>query len=101
MKQNYGSELRNETLASLKPEISQALGSLLDELRSIEDTKAMRMAVPHQRATPIVAGANLDDAPSCPASSAKPQVVHITLITWWIVVTYLTVTVDHGLGHAW
>lgn len=43
MKQKYGSELRNKTLASLKPEISQALGSLLDELRSIEDTEAMRI----------------------------------------------------------
>ena len=43
VKQKYGSELRNKTLASLKPEISQALGSLLDELRSIEDTKAMRI----------------------------------------------------------
>ena len=41
VKQKYGSELRNKTLASLKPEISQALGSLLDELRSIEDTKVM------------------------------------------------------------
>jgi len=30
-------------VASLKPEISQALGPLFDELRSIEDTKAMRI----------------------------------------------------------
>ena len=37
VKQKYGSELHNKTLASLKPEISQTLGSLLDELRSIED----------------------------------------------------------------
>ena len=43
VKQKYSSELHNKTLASLKPEISQALGSLLDELRSIEDTKAMRI----------------------------------------------------------
>ena len=43
VKQKYGSELRNKTLASLKPEISQALPSLLDELRSIEDSKAMRI----------------------------------------------------------
>ena len=43
VKQKYGSELRNKNLASLKPEISQALGPLLDELRSIEDTKAMRV----------------------------------------------------------
>ena len=32
IKQRYGSELRNKTLASIKPEISQALDSLLDEL---------------------------------------------------------------------
>ena len=43
-KQKYGSELPNKTLASLKPEISQALGPLLDELCSIEDTKAMRIS---------------------------------------------------------
>ena len=43
IKQRYGAELRNRSLASLKPEISQALSSLLDELRSMEDTKAMRI----------------------------------------------------------
>ena len=43
VKQKYGSELRNKSLASLKPEISQALSSLLDELHSIEDSKAMRV----------------------------------------------------------
>ena len=42
VKQKYGAELRNKTLASIKPEISQALPSLLDELRSIEDTKVLR-----------------------------------------------------------
>ena len=52
MKQKYGSELRNKTLASLKPEISQALGSLLDELRSIEDTKAMRIGSTTPRSHP-------------------------------------------------
>ena len=58
VKQKYGSELCNKTLASLKPKISQALGSLLDELHSIEDTKA----------------------PSCLAS-AKLTIAHITLTT--------------------
>ena len=52
MKQKDGSELRNKTLASLKPEISQALGSLLDELRSIEDTKAMRIGSTTPRSHP-------------------------------------------------
>lgn len=42
VKQRYGAELRNKSLASLKPEISQALPSLLDELRFSEDTKAFR-----------------------------------------------------------
>ena len=52
MKQKYGSELRNKTLASLKPEISQALASLLDELRSIEDSKAMRIGSTTSRRHP-------------------------------------------------
>ena len=52
VKQKYGSELRNKTLASLKPEISQALGSLLDELRCIEDTKAMRIGSTTPRCNP-------------------------------------------------
>ena len=45
VKQRYGSELRNKTLASIKPEISQALDSLLDELKSSEDVKVMRSQV--------------------------------------------------------
>ena len=52
VKQKYSSELRNKTLASLKPEISQAIGSLLDELRSIEDTKAMRVGSTTPRCHP-------------------------------------------------
>ena len=54
VKQKYSSELRHKTLASLKPGISLALESLLDELRSIEDTKFMLSVVPHQGAMLIV-----------------------------------------------
>jgi len=43
IKQRYGTELRNKTLASIKPEISQALDSMLEELRSGEDTRVMRL----------------------------------------------------------
>jgi len=32
VKQRYGTELRSQTLASIKPEISQALTSLLEEI---------------------------------------------------------------------
>ena len=42
VKQKYGAELRNKSLASLKPEISIALTSLLDEIRTIEDTQVLR-----------------------------------------------------------
>ena len=42
VKQRYGTELRSRTLASVKPEISQALPSLLEEIRTSEDAKAFR-----------------------------------------------------------
>ena len=44
VKQRYGTELRTITLSSIKPEISQALDSLLDEITSAEDAKVMRAA---------------------------------------------------------
>lgn len=44
IKQRYGTELRSRTLASIKPEISQALPSLIDELRTTESAKVFRGA---------------------------------------------------------
>ena len=44
VKQRYGPELRFKTLASLTPEISQALDSLLDEIRNNNDAKVLRTA---------------------------------------------------------
>ena len=45
IKQKYGAELRNKTLASLKSEISQSLDSLLDELKGVDDnSRVMRMS---------------------------------------------------------
>ena len=41
VKQRYGTELRSRTLASIKPEVSQALNSLLDEIRASDDAKVM------------------------------------------------------------
>ena len=40
--QRYGTELRSRTLASIRPEISQALNTLVEELQSSEDAKVMR-----------------------------------------------------------
>ncbi|KAJ8346823.1 hypothetical protein SKAU_G00282240 [Synaphobranchus kaupii] len=45
VKQRYGTELRSRTLASIKPEISQALCSLLDEIRASDDAKIFRTAI--------------------------------------------------------
>jgi hypothetical protein len=42
VKQRFGSELRNKSLASLKPEISQSLKTLIDELKSFDDAKVLR-----------------------------------------------------------
>ena len=49
VKQKYGPELRSRTLASIKPEISQALDSLMAELRSNEDVKVLRTAAENFR----------------------------------------------------
>ena len=45
VKQRYGTELRPRTLASIKPEISQALNSLLEEIRTSDDARILRAAV--------------------------------------------------------
>ena len=49
VKQKYGAELRHQTLASIKPEISQALSSLLDELQTAEETRAMQTKIQTSR----------------------------------------------------
>ena len=41
MKQQYGNKLRSRTLASLKPEISQAKHSLLEEIASTDEAKVI------------------------------------------------------------
>ena len=56
VKQRYGSELRSRTLASLKPEISQAISSLLDEIHSISETKIMRQATYNHPRRPTRSG---------------------------------------------
>ena len=42
VKQRYGTELRSQTLASIKPEISQALDSFLEEITSASEAKVLR-----------------------------------------------------------
>ena len=44
VKQRYGPELRSRTFATIKPEISQALHSLVDKLRTSEDAGVLRTA---------------------------------------------------------
>ena len=42
VKQRYGADLRNKTVASLKSEISQAMSSLLDEVAATEESRVFR-----------------------------------------------------------
>ena len=51
VKMKYGAELRSKTLASLKPEISQALDSLLLEVR--ENSPSVRIASSNNRRPPF------------------------------------------------
>ena len=44
IKQRYGTELSSQTLVSLKPEISQVLESLLEEIQSTNESKVLRTA---------------------------------------------------------
>ena len=54
VKQRYGTELRSRTLASIKPEVSQALNLLLDEIRASNDAKVTRTATgTFRRLTPV------------------------------------------------
>ena len=45
VKQWNGTELRSQTLASLRPEISQVLDSLLNEIHSAADVKVLRASL--------------------------------------------------------
>lgn len=45
VKQRYGTELRSRTLATIKPQIFQALTSLRDEIRAVDDANIMRPTV--------------------------------------------------------
>ena len=52
VKQRYGTELRSKSLASLKPEISQALDSLLEEISNNADAKILRSTASKLRQPP-------------------------------------------------
>ena len=68
MKQRYGTELRSMTLASIRPEISQALNTLVEELQSSEDAKVMRTIAntySKNKMSPNV-NINRNRFPSCP-----------------------------------
>ena len=67
VKQRYGTELRSQTLASLKPEISQALDSLLDEIHASAESKVLRSTF--KRSTRLQTSAvpgSKSSRPSCP-----------------------------------
>ncbi|CAG2238702.1 unnamed protein product [Mytilus edulis] len=75
IKQRYGIELRERTLASIMPEMSQALESLLEELRTTEDAKSMRAAVkrfPKTKQSSFVPRSNFKSCPLC-KSAGRPD----------------------------
>ena len=69
VKQRYGTELQSKSLASLKPEISQALDSLLGESNNNAGAKILRSTAPKLRQPPLRGRYNCFQK-ACP----KPQV---------------------------
>ena len=69
VKQKYATDLRSRTLASLKPEISLAISSLLDEVHSLADAKVLRSSF--QRKLP-------PKRPTCPIckQAKRPNFQH-------------------------
>ncbi len=68
VKQRYGTDLRSRTLASIKPEKSQALDSLLDEINSLPaQVMHTRPATTHSfRTTNCPSGRCMPPKKSCP-----------------------------------
>ena len=70
VKQRYGTKLRSRTLASVKPEISQALESLLDELHTSDESTVLGSAPPTDHRSFVSARRRLLPKPqavkSCP-----------------------------------
>ncbi|KAK2550541.1 hypothetical protein P5673_028741 [Acropora cervicornis] len=71
VKQRYGTELRSKTLTSLKPEISQALDSLLEEIRSTADTKVLRTTASRFRQPPSRPSHKPSPSPWAPTKRPK------------------------------
>lgn len=76
VKQRYGTELRSKTLASLKPEISQALDSLLDQIYSATEAKVLRTAFRKQaKVNPVRPNRPAKSCPLC-KQAGRPKYDH-------------------------
>ncbi|CAC5394099.1 unnamed protein product [Mytilus coruscus] len=76
IKQRYGTELRARTPASIKPEISQALESLLVKLRTTEDAKSIRAAAkrfPKTKQSSFVPCSNFKSYPLCKSAGGPDR----------------------------
>ena len=68
VKQRYGTELRSQTLSSIKPEISQALDSLLEEINTSQESKVLRSAIRNSYVSSFKSEPkqSVKSRPSCP-----------------------------------
>ena len=67
VKQRYGTELRSKTLPTIKPEISQALDSLLEEITSASDARVLQTAFQSSRKSAArPSDINPTNRPLCP-----------------------------------
>ena len=80
VKQKYATELRSRTLASIKPEISVALDSLIDELHTTTNARVLRFSnssgsrySSSKARTTAQHPSSSKSAPSCPICKARNQ----------------------------
>jgi hypothetical protein len=77
VKQRYGTELRSKTLSSIKPEISSALSSLLDEIQSTDNIRSFRLSTTRRndKRTPYRQSTSVKVCPLC-KQAGRPKCDH-------------------------
>ena len=79
VKQRYGTELRSKTLSSIKPEIYQALSSLLEEIHTSQESKVLRSAIRNSNVSAFKSDPKqpVKTRPSCPSFSTFPKQMQV------------------------
>ena len=78
VKQRYGTELRTNSIASIKGEISGALDSLLEEIHATQDSKVLRSVINNNRRQSQARSSDRSSNKECPLcqQAGRPSINH-------------------------